>query len=599
MRGTFHGIEIGRTGINMGQIGLDITGHNIANVNTRGFTRQRVVQTANDPHSSIGLIRPTAQALVGGGTRVKIHDQIRSEFLDRRFRTENTIASYWERRTQELRSLESFFDNVNEETSINASLDRFFSAIHTMHTDTVAGAPRKEVQTTALDMLQQLHSTHSGLVDLQRNQDRAVAAVVDTINEIAEKIASLNLSIYVHEIGGHIANDLRDKRNILLDELSSIIDIEYEVERDMWGHGVFTVRIGGEILVHHEHHGRLSTIREEVPVGTPGRGLEDRYVPVWESTVFVHRNASGAVMVGQTVPLTDALNLTLENGRGVSDRGSLVALMEMRDSVDPLRPGIPASIENLNNFARALVQHVNAIHRQGFNDHPFEGSVNGQNFFHEDPTWGFVRTTGTPPTTKTVILEWNDTDGRFENAGDPTNTDYHFTTVLAAQQAGFARDLSALTIENIRLDARILESEYNIAASDRLVDRSDGAPPDLQGGNNEIMKALTALFLRNNLYLETANPADRVAIGSLDDFVTRVRVAVASTLRVSRNFAETSHNLALSAENQRLAVAGVSLDEEMTHMIRFNHAYNGAARVITAMDDALDRLINGTGRVGL
>ena len=74
---------------------------------------------------------------------------------------------------------------------------------------------------------------------------------------------------------------------------------------------------------------------------------------------------------------------------------------------------------------------------------------------------------------------------------------------------------------------------------------------------------------------------------------------VANTLHTAKQAGETSRVLTLAAENQRNAIAGVSLDEEMVGLVRYNHAYNGAARIITAMDDALDRLINGTGRVGL
>ena len=84
MRATFFGIEIGRTGLSYSQLGLDVTGHNIANVDTEGYTRQRLVGTAFDPFSTIGRALPVEQARVGGGVRVKILDQIRSAYLDSR-----------------------------------------------------------------------------------------------------------------------------------------------------------------------------------------------------------------------------------------------------------------------------------------------------------------------------------------------------------------------------------------------------------------------------------------------------------------------------------------------------------------------------------
>ena len=580
MRGTFHGLEIGRTGINMGQLGLDITGHNIANVNTRGFTRQRIVQTAHDPLVGTALVRPVAAAHVGGGTKIQIHDQIRSEFLDRRFRTENTAASYWETRTQELRGLESFFDNVDERTSINASLARFATALSTMADDPVSGAPRKEVQQSALDMVQNFHTIHQGLVELQTNQDRSVAAHVDLINEMAEKLVSLNQSIFRFELTGHVANDLRDARNLLLDDLSSIVDIEYSESFNARANGTtMTVSIGGVNLVNHDSRNVLEAVRTP---SAHGVGLQYVKVPTWVATISPDEN--GNMQRSDWAGYERPLNLSSGN-----DRGRLRALIDMRDNTDPLRPGIPASIENLNNLVRGLVEHVNRVHREGFNDHPFNPSTDGVNFFCQNA--GTVFTSGTD------VYIWNDSVNGWVNQADtgepPTVVFSDPADAPAGATSSF--DIMRINISNIRLSAEVMESEYNIAASSERIDRGL-APVDQQRGNNENMNALYALFGMNNLFM---NGPPRVAIGSFDDFATSIRTQVGSTTRASRENANNTRNLTLSAENARLSVAGVSLDEEMTHMIRFNHAYNGAARVITAMDDALDRLINGTGRVGL
>ncbi|MCL2391133.1 MAG: flagellar hook-associated protein FlgK [Oscillospiraceae bacterium] len=583
MRGTFFGLEIGRTGLNMGQLGLDITGHNIANVNTRGFTRQRIIQTANDPFGAIQMVKPAEQARVGGGTRVQIHDQIRSAFLDRRFRTENTANGYWERRTQELRSLESFFDNVEERTSINHSLARFFSAISVMAEDPVAPAPRMQIRTSALDMVQQFNTIHTGLVELQRNQDRAVVAYVELINESAAQLVELNRAIYSFELTGKIANDLRDQRNILLDDLSAIVDIEYEETSDKFGNANLTVRIIGNherhFLVSHDER-TIMGVREE----RRDIGLSPVNMPVWVGSARPNNETGRIVETMWEEDFRWDVNLA-------ADKGLLRGLMDMRDGIDELRPGIPASIEHLNNLVRALVQHVNHIHRQGWSDHPFQDSRDGINFFCENAAIEFVDGVGGSLTWDARLSAWVD---------DTDNPTASFATQEAAEAAGFTAnfDISRINITNIALSTEIMESEFNIAASSVQIIR-DGPPENQQRGNNENMNAIYALFGRNNLFLETLDLENRIAIGSFDDFATGIRTAVASQTRTSRSNAEMTRNLALAAENHRLSVAGVSLDEEMTHMIKFNHAYNGAARVITAMDDALDRLINGTGRVGL
>jgi len=542
LRATFFGLEIGKTGLTMSQLGLDVTGHNIANVDTRGYTRQRIVSTAYDPYATIGRAMPVNQARVGGGVHVKIHDQIRSAYLDRRFRTENTINAYWQKRTESLRYLESYFDNVNEETSINFSIARFFKAMKVLAEDTVEGAPRTQLQTAGQDLAQQLNTIYDGLIDLQETQNEAVVVTVEQINSIAEEIAQLNKSIYGFEVTGHIANDLRDRRNVLIDELSTLIDVEYREYPDGKGYSKFEVSIGGKLLVDHVDTWQLGV--REVPNPIPELADAD-LAPVWEP-VWMKSGPGGALVPDLDNPL-------------VLKGGELKAYLDMRDGdgIGKNPKGIPYYIEMLNNLARALVQEINAIHRQGFNDHPVDGSTDGIDFF-----WA------------------KDLNGDYFSVdlNDPAN-------------------LNLVTARNFCLSKLVEENEYNIACSSVEIVKQ-GEPHELQRGNNENMNALYALFLKKDIALDIFGTSG-ISIGSFDGYATSIRFDIGNTLNLSIKTAENSNTLTIAAENQRTAVAGVSLDEEMTNLIRYQHAYNGAARVITAMDDALDRLINGTGRVGL
>jgi flagellar hook-associated protein FlgK len=124
-----------------------------------------------------------------------------------------------------------------------------------------------------------------------------------------------------------------------------------------------------------------------------------------------------------------------------------------------------------------------------------------------------------------------------------------------------------------------------------------GDPEQLQQGNNENMLELNRLFGKPGLYIFVEGMPRE--IGTFADYATTIRFDVGTTKDTAQQAMETSRILTLASENQRTAIAGVSLDEEMVHLVKYNHAFNGASRVITQMDDALDRLINGTGRVGL
>ena len=783
VRASFSGLEIGKSALTLSQLGLDVTGHNIANVDTKGYTRQRIINTAYDPFSVIGRALPVDQARIGGGVKVLIHDQIRSAYLDSRFRVQNTLNAYWQKRTENLTYLESYFDNVNENTSINYSISRFFEAVKVLAEDTVEKAPRKLLQTAGLDLVKQINTIYAGLIDLQESQNLAVKITVEEINRIAKDIVELNKAIYGFEVTGSIALDLRDKRNVLLDDLSSIIPIEYREYSDGRGNSMLEVRIGGQVLVDHDNQ-YLLTVRE-VPNAISGETdvweaiWEPRKVPVpgAESELTLYMGSDkvtlpisfGAISVDpadldavaslagrlnalasqfnrlhvfyddvaeEIVPVvTDPadpgykkavadctsankilaelqsllgndmvvsfecepggkhaiINIEIETDDGAGNMttdtyifarsavcidakeptyrvgftipemedgpvtvllvegGELKAYLDMRDSEDVHTPGIPYYVNMLNDLSRALVQEINAVHRAGWTedvDRPEflglpNGSIQGVNFFSiagYDAIFDNIFD-GTAPGTGIVgiinnILANPPSTGKVDPS-DPAYKDYYelilndpavnenagvAKTIIdvindllsedppvsaidpgdpADQYYGSIRDMmynqvlaATVTAKNIALSDAVMDSEYNIACSSEMIEKN--RPDGLQRGNNENMNLMYELFLKKNIALP-----DGTDIGSFDGFATGIRFDVANTLSFAKKTADNFNVLTIAADNQRLAVSGVSLDEEMTNLVKYQHAYNGAARVITAMDEALDVLINRTGRVGL
>ena len=601
MRSSFFGLEIGRTGLTTAQFGLDVTGHNIANLDTDGYTRQRIVSTAYDPFSTVGRFAPVGQGLVGGGVRVQILDQIRSAFLDRRFRSESTAHAYWDTRAQSLSYIESFFDNVNEKTSINYSMAQFFESMSVLAKDPVSGAPRTLMQTTAMDLVQQLNMIYQGLVDFQTVENKAVETKVGDINRIARDIRDLNVAIYTFEITGMIANDLRDKRNLMIDELSRYIDIECEeypdpLSKDMVGikHDMLRIKVGGEILVDHDYP------RPNNP-DLLGIAYVDNVLGPDEAKVAVpYWNHIGGVSLNDTNPNFAMIieSAKLNMNPPLVTGGELKAHMDMRDKmgggVNSADRGVPYYIDMVNNLARALLQEINAQHVQGWSDNP-NGTETDIHFF-SIKVWN--------PATQEYdiedlgLIEYFDKDGN--PVPDQDDDDFAYKTYTLSNA-----DLQRITAKNLTLSQEIQDSAYNIAASSKpigrpLADGTSGDPEELQRHNNINMKAMYDLFRKTGITVfDDAAGFPRRDIGSFDDYGTTIRFDVGKTLHTAKQTAETSRILTLAANNQRTSVAGVSLDEEMVGLVKYNHAYNGAARVITAMDDLLDRLINGTGRVGL
>ena len=773
MRSSFAGLEIGKTALVVSQLGLDVTAHNIANADTVGYTRQRIVQTAYDPFWNIGRVTPVEQAKVGGGVNIKVLDQIRSAYLDRRYRTEATLNSYWQKRTEGLTYVESYFDDFAANTSINYAISEFFRAVKVLAEDTVEGAQRTLLRDSGTYLTQQLNSIYDGLTELQSLQNDAVKTTVEDINRIAAEIVELNKSIYGYEATGFIANDLRDKRNLLLDELATIIPVEYREVSYPIGSGMskLIVEIGGEVLVDHDKQYKL-TVKEEIMMIPDATAV---WTPVWEDRTFVDPGDPYSVYVGnrqttvgllgidlsdewavnnrinrineiakefnklyatmisdgsatpvatvqydptvpggmfadnaakainkiqdridnntltseelreaelalseavkalrdakkadeliaelnsylepdasgksiiwiqdcvpdghhaeivfyeQNIPLpgngmvfarsascNDASKATVKFGylepKGTFKQGEellvtggeLLAYMQMRDSMDVNVQGIPYYIDLLNNLARAIVTLINEQHRAGWTDPPDGASTDGINFFNEIYQDYYIK--------GNQIFTYNETNAEYvgslgdiiKNTGTPTLPVWEDDSGNAVNITDYTlvTGIDLINAKNIRLSDEVIDSVFNIACSSVEIVKH-GDPLQLQRGNNENMNALYKLFEKNDFSITVSDGRGGtrvVNLGSFDGFATKIRFDLASALSASKKTASNANTVLQAMENQRLSVSGVSLDEEMTSLIKYQHAYSGAARVITAMDEALDVLINRTGRVGL
>ncbi|MGI5852406.1 MAG: flagellar hook-associated protein FlgK [Caldicoprobacterales bacterium] len=502
MRSTFYGLEIVRKGLFASQKGLDVTGHNIANANTPGYTRQRLVTSSVEPAASgYGQFTYTSKGQVGNGVTIQELSQIRDKFIDLQYRKENTSLGEWMTKTDALQYIESIFREPSE-AGLNAVLADFFTDIQEMAKNPESKEIRALVRQDAIKLTETLHHYHDQLIQLQREQqDTAIEIVVGEVNDIIRNIKDLNEQIFRFELGGDKANDLRDKRNLLVDELSSLIKIEYYETID----NKFRIDINGMVLVDHNKYNELKAVKD---VQNPaGEGFDYLNSIKWAGS---------------------NIDVAVTGGR-------LKGYLDIRDGSDPDRMGIPYFIQQLDTFARALAEEFNRVHRDG----------------------------------------WTLPEGDNESR---TGIDF-FTHVK-----GEAFDPSKITAKNITLTQDILDSVYNIAASGQEVDKTQ---PDKQGDNSI---ALELAKLRDVKNLPN--------IGNFEDFTKKLIADLAVESSHSQKMLEGQQIMTDSLNTDRLSISGVSLDEEMTMMIQYQHAYAAAARAISAMDEALEILINRTGLVG-
>lgn len=493
----FYGLEIAKSALTISQRAITLTGQNIANANTVGYTRQRFVTQAIDPAALASRFGNLETGAIGGGVEVQILDQIRNDFIDRELRRESASLGQWETRTEELEFIETLL-NETSNNSISKTLADFFNSINELFMDPVNEEIRTNVQQNAIKLSETFNHYYDQLVALQNTLNDTMKVTTDRINDLLTNIADYNKQVYAYELGGDQANDLRDKRNVLLDELAVLVNIE-SVETAA-GHTIVTV--DGVELVNHT----TTTLLEARPDLTGVVSGEADYYEIYYA--------------GTNTPFE------------YSD-GELEAYRYLRDGNTVNEIGIPRILDNLNTLARSLALEFNTVHNTGYTM-PYNAvlSHNGVDFF------------------------------------DVPSGDYNLVTA-----------------KTLALSSDVLASAYNIAASDRLIDMS---ATNNQQGNNVIALKLVELTSRT----------DVTGVSNFENYLSSAIVELSIESAHCQKIYESQKVVSQNLENRRQSISGVSLDEEMIELVRYQHSYAAASRLITTIDEAMDVLINRTGMVG-
>lgn len=588
MSSTFGGFETAKSGLSVSMQQLNVTEHNITNVNTAGYTRERLLISAKEPASSKYLIAQTHNNMIGQGVQADGVQQIRSAYLDQQFRNLNSSYNYESDRNQALTYLDGLYNELDTESGLTTSIENYFSALKDFAQDPTSKANRTALQQQALSMTETFNGVSAEMVSLWNDQNTSISTTAQQINSIAEKIAKLNDSIARSAQITGTANDLNDQRNLLLDELSGYVNITYNINTT--NQNMVDVQIGGVSLVdgrtaNNIGFGSISDLATQVAkinadvasgkmddteATTAIAALSTQYTaagaPVavsFDTTTHlgsVLYNGTTSLVTGSTIASMEVVadgdldtwidlnrsRLTL-GGTELSNTvggditsGSLYSNMEMTLSNNEQSPGIPFYMNQLNELARDIAKNINDIHQTGFT---------------------YPDASNSDTSTDDVIF-FNAPVAAVQDA--IPGTDYDYTKVNAG---------------NFTLSQDVLDSVYNIAGSSQIVSLSTDP---VETGNGVIAEAMF-LDLQNHSYYD-----------KLNSLVNNLAI-VSST---STGSMDTRKSLLSSVDTQRTSLSGVSLDEETTNLIIFQQSYNAAARIITTLDSMLDTMINNMGLVG-
>lgn len=472
------------------RIALDVTGENIANVNTEGYSRQRVIlETApTTTHNGFPL---------GGGVNVALVQRIYDNILNKQINDGTSLMGNNESKLQTLMQVEPYLNEISG-NSIGDAMQGLSDSWQSLSLNPAGTAERQTVIGRAQVLIDTFHQVSEGIANAQTFADLNLTAATADATSRAREIADLNIQIRTTELASGNANELRDRRDLMLENLSKSAGISYSEQPD----GMVEVKLlGGETLVSGNQYATLYT-------NTVGPGV---------STNEIRITAIGAPPPAKN-PAVDA-NVTATIGGSNNSKGEIGGYLYSRDTT------IPTYLAQLDELAYNLSYQTNTQHAAGWN----LNNATGVAFF-------------TPATA----------------AAPPA---------AAAAFAGYSSTISlAITSTN------------EIAAADTN---------PLIGGTGNNKNALLLAGLANTQVAFSGGVMSTTA-----DYYNTLVSTVGVDVQSAKNLTAQNEAFVRQLNNLRDSNSGVSMDEELTNLIKYQKAYEGAAKLISTATQMLDTILN-------
>jgi len=540
--------EIGRTGIRAHQQGLATVSHNISNIETKGYSRQEVVLEAASP----------ANGQEASGVRVNEIRRNVDVFLERQITKLKEDVGRLDARHNYLVQADGALTE-GDSNGIGHGLTEFFNAVRDIGTNPEGAVQRTVLLGKANSLVDEVNRAAGTLDQIRRDADGEIDRHLTTVNGLATEIATLNDSIYHAEASGGAAHDLRDQRQLRVNEMAELVDVSPIEMRDG-----LAIMVGGHLLV----GGNQANTLVQVPDADNAPFNDIAIVRSDETTLAITSRINGGRVNGLvTLRDTDILN--------VQDR--------------------------LDRSIAVLVNEFNQQHEAGYDLDEDTGNQFFSALSPEAPVANDLNTGGAVGTSVAVStasdLTFSNYEIAFTNATtfdvrDTTNG----TTVLSGQPYTSGNNIvfDGLTV--------VVTNDSGAPAADDVftVSAHKGAAADLGvaiTNTDDISASSTATGVPGNnlnaLALVDIHTARQSTLGSvtLNDYHAITAGNVGSTTRevsfsLTAKEAETEQ-----VETFREGVSGVSLDEELTHLLSFQRAFEASARLITVADDLLQTVL--------
>lgn len=615
----FFGLNIGYTGLQAANAALNVTGNNISNVETKGYTRQEAIQAAAD-----ALRTNTSYGMAGAGVDTKSIDQIRNAYYDLKYWQNNASKGIYDIKQQYYRQIEDYFTDTDDVQGFNVVYSDMFDALDEVYKSAGDDTKKAAFLSRCKALTEYFNNMHTSLQRLQTDANNEIMNKVNEINSIASELATLNKQINTIEVNHVRANELRDKRNLLIDQLSEIVDVKvtevpiYTTEGGSEESGIYRYIVdiaGGQNLVNSYEYSTVECVArsgDEKVNQSDADGLYDIYLG------GLPLNLYGGSLGGQLKGLIEVRDGN--NGENFSAKGAYVNTTpnSVTVKIDKSNPNHDFLTDmnkvTMNPSGTIVVGNVRLVYESWVYDADKE-------------EYTFNLAPGTPE-------KPNDASGLSgKDVFVGVSIDYQGIPYYMAQMNEWVRSFSQAMnkIEKTAQDSNgnLAEAMFTSGSDERKFDDYnyetgyDGSTHLVYTTNNNYLQLTAGNFNINSDMLKDVSlfgttvditqgqDAQDITLElmkvrtdkskmtyrgcSSEEFLQCLTSDVALGASSANNFYSNFDKISKSIVAQRTSVSGVDNDEEALNLVKFQEAYNLSSKMIQIMTEIYDRLILQTG----
>jgi flagellar hook-associated protein 1 len=538
----------GVSGLQTSNNALNTTAHNMSNIDTVGYTRQQVAQGTRT-YVTISKSQRTSWQQIGLGVNYSQTRQVRDILLDKNYRRESGRNAFYDVSTKALEEIEGILGESNEGEEFSVALSDLWTAIEELSKDPTSSVQQNLFVTKSYEFVTKAAAVYKSLSEYQDNMNNTVYKDVNSINSYAQKIEALNEKIVKIEAGDvEHANDLRDQRNHLLDELGKMGNISYTEDEV----GYVSVQLEGFDLV-------KGGLVNEVGIYTDEK--TGFYTPYWKILAKAEYDEKGQPIVTKE---------SIENAK-VYDLNRTIA-SDLNTDVGSLKATLLARGDHRATYRELKDINLDGVKEEGWYDSRISQSIimNVQAEFDQLINAVATKING-------ILAE----AAEEQSAIDPTSTYLRDTNGNPYQVFEKIVDAGDWTVSNLVINQELRQNPALL--SFRLSEHSE---------DNATMEKLKAAFTES---IYTLNPHVETPL-NFTNYYKNLVSQVANSGYIFRKVQDSQTITTDALSNAREQIVGVSSDDELTNMIMYQNAYNASSRYINVISEMLEHILTSLGR---